>query len=484
MSNAAPFIPAAPVLRRSALDRVLGVFTEVRPGEASTALLLALNVFLLLAAYYVIKPAREDLLSRDAAGAEYGTFLSAGVAVMMFVVVPLYAKLVNRVIRTRLVTLVTGFFIACLVGFWLLGQVRVPYLGYVFFIWVGIFNVLVVAQFWAFANDVYATEAGKRLFPIVAVGGNLGAVAGAYVFTPLVESISTYQALLLAGGVLALCILLTRLVAAREFGPGRAAQPETTQPRRSGGLFEGFDLLLRHRFLGFIALLVLVLNLVNTTGEFILRDLFYRSATSRANAMSREELERVVDPSVQGEGAQDLEALRKTHAGTLVGVSYGRFYFWVNLLAVVFQLLLVARLVKYGGVSAALLLLPLVALGTYGLVAVAPILAYVQVGKILENSSDYSVNNTARHMLFLPLSTEIKYKSKQATDSFMQRAGDVLSAGVVFAGTSWLGLLTRGFALVNLAVIGFWLILVALIVRDFNRIEAGADPEITGAAPS
>ena len=102
-------------------------------------------------------------------------------AVVLFFLVGAYAKLVNRNERTRLITVVTAAFIVCLIVFWALSRMNVPYLGYVFFVWVGIFSVMVVAQFWSYANDVYSNEAGKRLFPLVAFGGSFGAFAGSYI---------------------------------------------------------------------------------------------------------------------------------------------------------------------------------------------------------------------------------------------------------------------------------------------------------------
>ena len=52
-------------------------------------------------------------------------------------------------------------------------------IGVAFYIWVGVFNMVAVAQFWAFANDLYTTERGKRLFPLVGIGASLGALVGA-----------------------------------------------------------------------------------------------------------------------------------------------------------------------------------------------------------------------------------------------------------------------------------------------------------------
>ena len=127
-----------------------------------------------------------------------------------------------------------------------------------------------------------------------------------------------------------------------------------------------------------------------------------------------------------------------------------------------------------------LLWLPVIALGTYGLVVLLPVLQYVRIGKTLENSSDYSINKTTVQMLFLPTSRDVKYKAKQAIDSFFQRVGDVGSAAVVFLGTTVLALDARGFAVINLLLIVGWFFLVRGIVHEHREIEAGNRPGLTG----
>ena len=81
-----------------------------------------------------------------------------------------------------------------------------------------------------------------------------------------------------------------------------------------------------------------------------------------------------------------------------------------------------------------LFILPVLALINYSIIAVAPILAVVRIGKILENSTDYSIQNTLRQALFLPTSREAKYKAKAAIDTFFTRGGDVVSAAICRAG--------------------------------------------------
>jgi ATP:ADP antiporter, AAA family len=115
-----------------------------------------------------------------------------------------------------------------------------------------------------------------------------------------------------------------------------------------------------------------------------------------------------------------------------------------------------------------------VALAGYVSMAFVPLLSFIRTTKLAENSLDYSLQNTTRNALYLPTSREAKYKAKQANDTFFVRFGDVLSAGVVFAGTTWMGFAPRQFALVNVALIGVWLVLAVLIGRRF-RVLAKAD---------
>ncbi|HYO47564.1 MAG TPA: hypothetical protein VEY33_12840, partial [Gemmatimonadota bacterium] len=164
---------------------------------------------------------------------------------------------------------------------------------------------------------------------------------------------------------------------------------------------------------------------------------------------------------------------------SVIGSFYAGFLMWMNLLGMALQLFVVGRLIKYGGIQAGLLWLPIIALGTYTLVFFLPVIRYVRIGKTFENASDYSINKTTLQMLFLPTSRDIKYKAKQVVDSFFQRIGDVFSAGLVFLGTAIFTFGPRGFAALNLGFILLWFGLVFLIVREHRAIEAGQRPEIT-----
>jgi ATP:ADP antiporter, AAA family len=464
---------APTAVRAGPLDRALRLVTEVRPGEGLSALLLALDVFLLLAAYYVIKPVREALILAGG-GAEVKSYAAAAQAVLLLGLVPAYGALADRLPRRRLLNAVTGFFVACLAGFYLLARAALP-VGVVFFLWVGIFNLMIVAQFWSFANDLYTKEQGERLFPVVAFGGSLGAVMGSALAGRLIPLLGVPQLLLVAAGLLALATMIGNVVDARERGRCEAGLPPrfTTEkiPAATGEyLIQGgadsqkltvsltgatgrrgtFRLVFAERYLFLIALMILVLNWVNTTGEYILG----RTVAGAAAA------------AVAAGTAGGLSE------GEYIGRFYSEFFFAVNLAGLVVQLFAVSRLLKYAGVRVAVMILPVIALGGYALLAFAPILAVVRWVKTAENATDYSLQNTVRNVLFLPTSREQKYKAKQAIDSFFVRAGDVLSAGLVYAGTA-LGLGATGFARVNLILALAWVLLALAVGRGYARKVAG-----------
>jgi AAA family ATP:ADP antiporter len=348
---------------------------------------------------------------------------------------------------------------------------------------------MVVAQFWSYANDVYSNEAGKRLFPLVGFGGMLGAFVGADVSDRLMEFINVYEMLLVAAALLGGCIIITNLISLKVWGRqqirvGQQSLESWLGERKARKEREklAFGVLREHKYLWYIALLVLVLNLVNTTGEYILGQLVQDSGAQQVE-------QAVAEATAAGTnlhyGDRDLgdpqaEEVQAEFVQSTIGRFYAGFYRWMNLLGMFLQLFVAGRLIKIGGIKAGLYWLPIIALGTYGLVFMLPILKFVRIGKTVENASDYSINKTTLQMLFLPTSRDVKYKAKQAIDSFFQRVGDVASAIVVFVGTSLLHLDARGFALVNILFVVGWIFLVRGIVSEHREIEAGNRPELTG----
>ncbi len=415
-----------PPSEKSWLDRTLSIFADVRAGEGATAALMLANIFLLLVCYSVIKTVREPLILLGG-GAEVRSYAAAGQAILLMGFVPLYSWFASRVDRVKLLVGVTVFFVICVELFATAVAARVPYIGVAFFIWVGIFNVSLVAQFWSFANDIYSKDAGARLFPIIVIGMTAGAPLGSYIAGHLFRTgVSPNVILQISAALLVVSALVYLWINSRD--EERAGAPE---PMMSAA--DGFKLVLANPYLRLVAVLIVLLNIVNTTGEYVVA----RLLTNHVNELAA------------GNAAFNKQAF--------IGGFTGDYQFWVNVLAFLLQAFVSSRLIKYRGLRGALLALPLVALGGYAIIAAGVGLSVVRWVKTVENATDYSIMNTARQLLWLPTTREEKYKAKQAIDAFFMRGGDVLSAVVVYVGSRMLHLTVEQFAIVNIALTLGWI---------------------------
>ncbi|HET6316505.1 MAG TPA: translocase [Chloroflexota bacterium] len=423
-------------------DRALRIFGDVRPGEAGVALLQLANLFLLLVGYYILKTVREPLILATG-GAEMKSYAAAAQALVLMGFIPLYSWLAAHVDRGQLVTWLLLFFIANVELFNLGLRVGVRNLGFVFYVWVGIFSLATIAQFWSVANDIYSRPDGERLFPLIGIGATAGSPVGSKAASLLFDAGMKPQDMLHITAALLLVHLSLYLVVSARL-QRRGGEPRRPQPLAGPG---GFALVFRSRYLRLIAVLLVLLNVVNTIGEYVVS----KSVLAAANAAHAADL------------ALDVSAY--------IGSFYGDYFFWVNVAAVLLQAFFVARLVKLAGIAGVLLLLPLVSLGAYTLIGSGVAFGVLRWAKTAENATDYSVMNTGRQMLWLPTTPEEKYKAKQALDTFFVRTGDMLAAGVVFAGTSWFGLTIAGFAWANVALVLLWLVVAVLLVRQNTRLS-------------
>ena len=431
--------------RLTATERAIRLFTRVRPGEGRSVVLFFANAFLLLFSYYAAKALREAFLLSEfpAAMRAYAVGL---IAVLLMIVVPVYGLVRRRLDGARLLRAVVLFFAANLIIFAVLARAG-GRIGFAFFVWVSIFAVMVPTQFWAFAADAFNLKSGQRLFPLIMVGGNLGALAGAKCAQLAVASLTPEGVMLIATAAMLLTLALSQRAAASVPEGSRAVSLE--HDRRPMNLLGGIGLVLRERYLLLVALLVVLLNWINSTGEFILADLVSRNAGGAARSAQ-------------------------------IAAFYGEFQFWVTLAGLSMQLFLVSRVFRVVGVRGALLVLPALALLGYGLILFVPVFSIIRLVKIAENSVDYSLMNTTRQALFLPVSRDAKYDGKTAIDTFFWRVGDLIQAGVVYAGLNWLHWTAAQFAALNLALAAVWLAVAVAIGREFVHM---ARENMTNAAP-
>jgi AAA family ATP:ADP antiporter len=433
----------------SRFERFLSLVTRVRPGEGRAAFLFFLHGFLLLSSYQVVKALREAfMLTRFSA--ETRAYAVAVTALVLMFIVPLYASVRRHLDGARLLRAVTIFFVVTMPMFAALAYSGVS-IAFPFYVWVSIYGVMVVSQMWAFAADSFNVKSGQRLFVVIMLGANLGALVGAKFTQLAVAALSPTGLMILATGILGATLFLA--------SPERAAVPQGSRaisaehgkpvPRLLGGI----GLVLRDRYLLLIALLVMLLNWVNSTGEFILADYVKADAAGRIAASG---------------GALDMS--------TLITAFYGDFQFWVTLVSLGIQLFLVSRIFQVVGVRGALLIHPLIVAVGYGLLALAPLLGgfvpiftMIRWIKIAENGVDYSLMNTTRQALFLPVDRDAKYDGKTAIDTFFWRFGDLIQALAVYVGLNLLHWQAPQFALLNLLLALAWIALAVAIGRGFSR---------------
>lgn len=434
------------------LVKMLSVFAVVHASEVYSVLLLTLDGVLLLASYYFLKVIREPLILAAPGGAETKSYATAFLAVLLIGVFYGYRALAQRVNRLRLITYTKFFCAGCLVLFCILGHMGVK-IGIPFFLWVGCYSLTILAQFWAFANDIYTPEQGKRVFAVIGVGSSLGALIGSQLAGMAVKPLGLYNMMLVPAGVLMVCLVLVRLVNAHETTDAVRKKESEVPPGGKGGL----SMIFSQRYLLLIAAIIFLLNLINTNGEYI--------------------LDRTL------EMVKDERHLDEAQAKIWLGQFKASYFFWANLAGVVLQLFVASRVFKYLDVRGALYIYPLLAIGGYTGMTLMPVLAIVELGKIAENSLDYSIYNQAKQSLWLATSREQKYVAKQAIDTFVVRAGDLMSAGVVFAGAS-LAVGTRAFTITNVALAAVFLFVVILMGREHKKraaeVQAKDDKEGRG----
>lgn len=431
--------------------------------------LLATNLFLILFSYYLLKTVRESwiLVAPEGVfftGPKLKSLATALQALLLLALVPFYARLSQRIEPRRLLLRFTGYFVLCMLGFALALGLSLPYFGFAFYVWLGTFNVAIIAQFWSFATSVFSRDEAMKLFPTIGFGATAGGFVGAKAAGLLFSfGLSLPAIIVLAAAILILhCGIYLWVGRLR-----RSARGETTGKEdalsghaRAGSRLEGEEgraidgirLVLRDAYLRWIVALIVLLSVVNTTGEYLLSEAVVLEA-KRALALAGE-----VDP--------------RAFTAAFIHDFYSDFYLAVNIAAIVLQVFVVGRLIRMGGIRAALFILPILSFFAYGLVASSASLLLIKWVKIIENGSDYSVMNTARALLFLPTSEEEKWRARQVVDTIFVRFGDMLSF-VLVALVGLLNLPLSVLALLNLALVLVWAFAALQVNRGFELRSAG-----------
>ena len=422
------------------LDRFFNRFSDLSPGEGKSVLAFFSYALLMMVSYYILKTIREPLLLTGSS-AEMKSYAYAVTALLLLFIIPIYGFVFRNTSKQQLTRYVTGFFLFNLLIFFLAGRAGMD-IGFAYYVWVGIFSVMITAQFWAFAADSYNVKSGKRVFPIIMIGATLGGLMAPTMSGALFPTIGPWMLLLMAMALLALtlpCVGWARVAVP----PGSRSYVRSADEKEHGGFMGGLSLVMTDRYLFLLALLIVLLNWVNTTGEYILAELVVRYADAAVAANS--------------------EVIKSD----FIAAFYGNFFFTVNLLTLLFQVFLVSRVILWIGIRGAVMVLPVIAIIGYGLVAFVPIFSIIRIAKVMENSTDYSLMNTTRHALYLPLSAAQKDEGKTTIEAFFWRFGDLAQAGAIYAGLNWFQFGIAQFAMVNIVLSLVWLGVAWQVARSY-----------------
>lgn len=395
--------------------------------------------FFVIFSYYILRAVRDEISAADRGNLQ---IIWTVVFLAMLVAVPLYSWLTTKFSRGVFVPLANRFFIACLVAFWL-SLVLLPegarsWIDRVFYVWSSVFALFVVTVFWGLVADCFTNQQGRRLFAFIAVGSSIGAILGSAVTAALATSVPVFSLLLLACVPLEIASWCARILH-RRFGTGSVTAEGESERAISGTAWSGMKAVFRSRYLlgiaGFIALMTFVSTMLYFQQAYLVADVFEDRGIRRA--------------------------------------FFAKIDVAVNILTIVFQVYLTARIMKWVGVGVTLAAIPVAMTIGFLSLGVYPTLAILVAVQVCYRAGRYGLTKPAREVLWTVLGREEKYKSKPFLDAAVYRGGDLVS-GWIYAGLAAVGLSVGAIALLAAPVAGLWAMLAVYLGRQQD--ELGQQP--------
>jgi len=269
-----------------------------------------------------------------------------------------------------------------------------------------------VTQFWVFTTGSFNVKSGKRIFPVILIGASLGGLIGSKIAGDVIDTMGLGSGLYVASIVIGCTAMLPYI--SRSLVPPESMCVNCGRGRSSGNksLLGGISIVFKSKFMILIALYALLLNIINSTGEF----LFAESLLFKANEL----------------GLIDQEQRER-----YIGSVYANFSFWTTAIALFFQMFIVSRIIILCGMSTAIMMTPIMITVLYSMGGFFPIFSFIYIMKTIDNCLDYSITNTVRQTLFLPATHQEKFEAKTAIDTLFWRAGDLIQAGIIYVALHW-----------------------------------------------
>ncbi|HVV27400.1 MAG TPA: Npt1/Npt2 family nucleotide transporter [Rhizomicrobium sp.] len=418
---------------------VLERITGIRPGEGRIVLTAFAYFFFLMASYFILRPLRDTM--GTVWGVAHLQELFTGTFLLSFIVAPIFAGLASRFRLAAFLPWVYGFIAITMAVFYVLFETarNDRWVAAAFYVWLSTFNLLTISVFWSMMADVFSSPQAKRLFGFIAAGGTVGTISAPAFVTLFVEAVRENTLLLISAAGFAVTALLVVLLEAQKkrfAAENPQAQKTTLEKRLGGNPFDGFTLLLRSRYLAMIALFLLLMTWISTVIYFQLGDLISHEFASRA---------------------------ARTRAYATIDLA-------TNSIAVLIQLFGTGRFIRRFGVTAGLLLNPVIMVIAFLAVAFSPVLAVLGTIQVARRVSEYAVAKPSRDMLFTVVDQQAKYKAKNVIDTVVYRFGDVSSA--------WLSSAILPFGVAGLAIFGaaialVWFPVAYALGRRYEQVREG-----------
>lgn len=427
------------------LARLLALFGETR-GERLHTLGMCAFFFLVIAAFWVQKPIRTSRFL-TVVGSESLPLVKLGTALVVLPVVLLYSTAAARYRRERLVYLCVALFAAGSLTFWWLfthAGAGATWSSYVYFFYVDIFNSVMVALFWSFANDLTAPELARRSYGVIGAGGIIGGVVGSAVTGWSVERIGAANLLLVCVALLVAVAAIARLLA-RGYTGGDVAPATGRSAASLREAVAGARLTVTSRYLTAVALVVIAYEIVSNIVDY------------QFNTM----------------------VAVRYHDEAAIAAFLGRFSTASNIASLVVQLALTTWILRQWGPRIGLLILPIVlGLGSAGFLTM-PVFAAIAATFFSDAALGYSLNQTSKEVLYTPTDEATKYQAKAFIDMFLMRLAKGLSALLIMGSTVWWLPRTpeavHWLGLVSVAVVLAWVAAAFAAGRSFARQVDPAD---------
>ena len=392
------------------------------------------NFFLIIMALYQLKPASRSLIL-GAIGADYLPYLWIGSAMVLFVSIVIYERLLDRYGRFQLVLGTAAAFIVILVLFWLGLDGSTPVIAIAFYIFVDLFGVVLVEQFWSLANSVYGTHDGKKWYGLVGTGGLVGGAVGSATAALLIKStpLQTRDLLLVGAAIVMLIFFMTWWLGQQNIFQNASIKSRVSSNQR------GWRHLLKNRYLMLIAAVLLMVQLVSPMIEFqfmhVVEDR-YTEREARTEALS--------------------------------------FFFSIlSVFAITVNLLITPLLLRRFGVLAGLLVQPVMMfISTFGFM-LNPGLWSASIMKISDRGLSYSINRASKELLYIPVDADVMYQVKGWIDMFGYRTFKIFGALIIIALAPWAELTSIAIDLNWIIMLGcvVWVGFLVVLHRDYLAIS-------------